>query len=219
MTQRSKSEKGFTISELIVSVAITALLTTVVIANFKRGGYSDDLRQSSQLFMGDLRRMQNLAMIGQAIASTVPKGGYGIHIAFYAAPQPAGQTPFYIRFADVFRDFGAPTNCRQLTDADLPDSSYDCNDYLIEGGYAVFKPGVVINRIKVGSVFLTPSSDASTPTSVDIGFRPPKPVPVVDGATGETIAIELLQTKTSTYRTITIIGPSGQINEQPGQIP
>ncbi|MBI4414918.1 MAG: type II secretion system protein [Candidatus Kerfeldbacteria bacterium] len=217
MTQDSNGTKGFTISEVIVSVAIVALLSAIVIANFKRGSYSDDLRHSSQLLMGNLRRMQNLAMIGQAVSNTVPKGGYGVFIPFYATPAPASQqTPLYILFADVFRDFSP---CRQLTDADLPDSSYDCADYPVEGGYVGLKPGVVINRIKVGSTFLTPSVDTGNPTKVDIGFRPPKPIPVVDGVTGETIAIELQQTKTSTYRTVTIIGPSGQINEQPGAIP
>lgn len=209
--------KGFTIAELLISIAIMMILTTMVIANFSRGRLSDDLRVSSQNLAENLRTVQNLATVGQAIAingnTRVPPGGYGIAIPW------AQKERQYMPFADIAKmDSG---NC-VTTDAGTANVEFDgpsC-DQLVGAGTVTLQPDVVFSAIKVNDT----ETDFGNGTwgndllYVNFDFRPPQPIPVIDGVNGQTVQIELEHTKTGDFRTITIIGPSGQISERAGKI-
>lgn len=203
--KRDRSEAaGFTLNELLVSSVIFIILATLVIANFRQGQYADDLRISAQTLESHFRRVQNLATAGQALSSgEVPRGGYGVNIPFFL---DANQ---YLLFADIASFSG--TAC----DPTAANSEYDpACDPLTPEGAVLLKPGVVLSRITVGN----PPIDITIPSDVDITFRPPKPIPLLDGVSGKSVSFELKHTKTNDYRTITIIGASGQISERIGQI-
>ena len=57
-----QSEAGFTLTEMLVVVAIVALLSSVVIANIRTGDRGIQVRSSSQLVMATLREAQNSAL-------------------------------------------------------------------------------------------------------------------------------------------------------------
>lgn len=211
---RPNQPKGFTLNELLVSMAILGVLSALLIANFSRGRLSDDLRISSQTLASNLRRVQNLATVGQTLASgKVPPGGYGVAIEW---------VPSQKAYA-VFADIGYVDGSCLLSNPSNANKEYDgpsC-DELAEGGVVQFRADVVFERAQIdsGSFFtfgVDPRGDDDS--YFDIGFKPPKPIPVLDGAAGHTIKIELRHMKSDQYRTITIIGPSGQISERSGRI-
>ena len=79
MTLRTRL--GFTLSELLVSISIFALITTAVVANFRAGERADELRLAAEQFASALRELETAAQTGSA-----PRGGYGIHINTTATP-------------------------------------------------------------------------------------------------------------------------------------
>lgn len=211
----TQKRSAYSLPELIVSMAIFGILASIVLANFHRAGLSGDLRISSQELAGNVRRVQNLATVGQAIGTDagnlVPPGGYGIAFRITAASAQ------YIMFADFTDAFGAPPVC-ELTNPSNADSEYDegpgC-DTMIESGAVLLKRNVRINKIDLpndGLGCLDPSS------TVDITFKPPKPVPIIDGQVGKTVLVELEHTQTNETRVLTIIGASGQISENIGSL-
>lgn len=209
LVSRRNSPQGFTLNEILTSTVIFVILAAMVIANFRRGQLSDDLRISTQTFTGHLRRVQNLSTVGQTLADgTVPPGGYGISIAW--APDEND----YTLFADTFDASCAPSNPGSAN------SEYDAAcDPLAETGNVRLRPSVVFDRIKVDATNVA-FGDGSWDDDgrVDIAFKPPKPLPVTDGATGKTVRIQLRHTKTNEVRTVTIIGASGQVSERLGGI-
>jgi len=73
-------QKGFTLIELIVVMAIIVILTTLVLANYRDGQKRYALSQSAQQLASDLRRIQNMAMNGVGISAASGRRGYGIYI-------------------------------------------------------------------------------------------------------------------------------------------
>ncbi|MBI3956436.1 MAG: prepilin-type N-terminal cleavage/methylation domain-containing protein [Candidatus Kerfeldbacteria bacterium] len=223
-SRRSRLSGGFTLNELVVSIAILALLMSLLIANFQRGRLSDDLRVSAQNLAANLRRMQNLSTVGQSVMTgtgeRVPPGGYGVSMEWTT-------TGSYELFADVAR---RPVlgNCQSTTPADA-NSEYeegiDC-DALVEAQTVSLRPDVVFWAVQVGTGVTTqfgsgswtggPSGDNDE--RVDIAFKPPKPIPYLDGTSGISFRIELKHMRTNQTRTIIVIGASGQISERAGSI-
>jgi prepilin-type N-terminal cleavage/methylation domain-containing protein len=61
------SQLGFTLAEMLVVIALTGLLTIMVMANFKHGNYSNDLRQASTELLQNIRLAQNYTIGGNSI--------------------------------------------------------------------------------------------------------------------------------------------------------
>ena len=209
--KQPKSARGFTLNELLVSMAILGILSGLLIANFSRGRLSDDLRISSQSLASNLRRVQNLAQIGQSLVTgVVPPGGYGI--AFEWLPNQNTYSIFAdIAYFDIICITSNPNNANMQYDG------ASC-DQLAEAGVVQFRPDVVVSRIKLKGITCDFGGACPWDQYLDIAFKPPKPIPVVDGAVGLTLEIELRHLKNNQNRTITIIGPSGQISERAGGI-
>lgn len=72
-------KKGFTIIELLVSIGIFIVVTTMVVANFRAGSRSDELKISAETLVSNLRRAQNMALAGQLTDGVTPPGGYGVY--------------------------------------------------------------------------------------------------------------------------------------------
>ena len=86
-------KRGFTIIELLVSLGIFIIVTTMVVANFRGGNRSDELKIAAETVASNLRRAQNMALAGELTDGITPPGGYGIYFNLATADR-------YIIFAD-----------------------------------------------------------------------------------------------------------------------
>lgn len=68
---------GFTLVELLISIAIFVSLTGVLLANFRQGDYSEELRLSAELLAVNLREAQTRSISGIDAASV---NGYGVYL-------------------------------------------------------------------------------------------------------------------------------------------
>lgn len=86
-------KRGFTIIELLVSIGIFIVITTMVVANFRAGSRSDELKVAADALGADLGRAQNMALAGQEVNGVTPTGGYGV---YFTTNEPSR----YIIFVD-----------------------------------------------------------------------------------------------------------------------
>ncbi len=73
-------KQGFTIIELIIAIAIVALITGIVLANYRVGQRQQTIRAEAQKLVSTLRNAQNMALAGKVHNTEVPKFGYGVYI-------------------------------------------------------------------------------------------------------------------------------------------
>ncbi len=85
---------GFTIIELLVAISIFIVVTSLVVANFRRGARSDELKIAASGLASTMRRAQTMALAGEAINGAVPAGGYGVRVA-------QSEPGRYIIFSDI----------------------------------------------------------------------------------------------------------------------
>lgn len=88
-----KNSNGFTLVELLVSTAIIATMSALVVANFRKGGKEGTLRMAAQKLASDIRMMQGNSLGLKSIAGTYPKGGWGWR-------GNENESNFYYLFAD-----------------------------------------------------------------------------------------------------------------------
>ncbi|MCX6764537.1 MAG: type II secretion system protein [Candidatus Nealsonbacteria bacterium] len=87
--------KGFTLIEVLVSLVIIILLTTLVMVNFEWGGYQFALKRSLYKLSQDIRNVQEMAISSRKVEGVSPTGGCGIHFNLLES------TSSYILFADT----------------------------------------------------------------------------------------------------------------------
>ncbi len=148
-----------TIIELLVSVAIFAILTTVVIFNFRSANHASNLRQNAAELMENLRRLQTMSISGAVVGicsnfasagitpcqvdvacgfnvtcGVVPKGGYGLYI---------GASSIYKLFADLDGD-----------------GSYSAADYTLLRGDVMMSDKVFFDDYQYSSIVFAPPRGA-----------------------------------------------------------
>lgn len=116
-------KKGFTIIELLVSLGIFIIVTTMVVTNFRGGSRSDELKIAAETIASNLRRVQNMALAGEQVGGITPMGGYGIYFSL-------GEPSHYIIFAD--------SNGNQ---------KYDMGEDLLDGKIMLLK-NIVITEVQ-----------------------------------------------------------------------
>lgn len=72
--------KGFTLVEILVVIAITALISGMVISNMRKGGEVSDLRSSAQKLTEVVKQAQMMAFSGKQISGVRIDGGYGVYV-------------------------------------------------------------------------------------------------------------------------------------------
>ena len=72
-------KKGFSLVEMLVVIFISALLSTLIIVNYRAGQEKYNLGQAAQQLASDIRRIQNSALTGRIQGADTPVG-YGIYI-------------------------------------------------------------------------------------------------------------------------------------------
>ncbi|MFA6551746.1 MAG: prepilin-type N-terminal cleavage/methylation domain-containing protein [Patescibacteria group bacterium] len=94
---RKRSGAGFTLVELLVSISILMIMSSMVLVNYNISGRNSALLLEAYKFAGDARRAQNMAMGSFELESTgtIPQGGWGIYI-----PDTADDNIYYI-YADM----------------------------------------------------------------------------------------------------------------------
>ena len=97
------NKKGFTLIELIVSISIMTIISTLVMANYKTGGKSAELNMAAQKIVTDIRRVQEFTMgmkeFDDGATIEYPEGGWGIRFSVNS-----GENDKYIIFADTDND-------------------------------------------------------------------------------------------------------------------
>jgi prepilin-type N-terminal cleavage/methylation domain-containing protein len=147
-----KKQKGFTLAEVLVSIAIVISLTVLVLANFEWGGYNFALERSVREVSQQIRMIEEMAFSSKEIEGVVPKGGYGIHF-------DSNFKDKYILFAD-----------KPDPDTGIVDWKYGLEDQII-GEYPLEK-----------DVLISVLSDSDLPVpSLDVVFLPPDPKVYIDG--------------------------------------
>lgn len=105
-----RDSRGFTLVEMLAVIFIISLLSTLLIANYRRSQKQYALEQAAQKLVSNLRRVQAMAMSGQDISP----GGvwcYGLYIK----KGESGYTLFKDLDGDFFYDKGA-SNVERLED-------------------------------------------------------------------------------------------------------
>ena len=92
-----KNSKGFTLIELIVVMAIIAIMTGIVFANYRNSQQQLALQRAASKLAQDVRRAQEMAMASEAFEGSIPEGGYGVYFTII-------EPDHYILFADANGD-------------------------------------------------------------------------------------------------------------------
>ena len=73
-----KNCSGFTLVELLVSITIIAIIASLSIANYKKGGTATDLKMVTQDIVSEVRKVQGYALGSKEFNGLSPAGGWGI---------------------------------------------------------------------------------------------------------------------------------------------
>ena len=119
----SMRKNGFTLIDLIVSIAIFGVMAASIVVNFRGGARSDSVRQSANITSVMLRRAQTMTLSGEFLSDgSFPIGGYGIRF-------DSSDTNTLILFADIngnyIYDEGEEINTKNLADSAYFDAGED----------------------------------------------------------------------------------------------
>lgn len=96
--------RGFTLIEVLVSIAVILILTAIIVPIFKGSEKRLALQRAANKLAQDIRRAQEMAMSAREIvnptngARFVPRGGYGV---YFGPNNGAGDSSIkYVIFAD-----------------------------------------------------------------------------------------------------------------------
>jgi len=177
-----KLSPGFTMVELIVILAITVVLSGSIIANFRNGDRSRDVRVATDSIQSALRQMQNNILSGVQHPSGSPAGDFGFEIT-------SGQKNYL-----TFSELPGGGSKQTLETVTLPDSVTISN--IIVGGQAASKIEVrflpPFGKIQITGIGTSYSQAINVVSSFKVRFRGEtlgEKTVHVDGITGK-ISVE-----------------------------
>ncbi len=128
---------GFTLVDLIISIGIFGVISTMVMVNYRAGTRSDTVRQSADIALSILRRAQTMTLTGALTASAFPQGGYGVRF-------DENDDDVIILFADIDGNFSYTSDTdTDLEQIDLPGNAiFEANEDSGSTGFldVVFSP-------------------------------------------------------------------------------
>lgn len=198
---RSSRSKGFTLVELLVSISIIGVITGLMMANFRGGQQSAEVRLASDILVGQIRSVQTSALSGR-LAAVCSGGANDLEVCEPKSPpvscsggscQRRVPSGYGIRFSSL-----TPTAYTLFYDTD-DDLRYDEGEELSSQPY-----------VSTAAV-LFQGSDAGDP--VDLVYTPPFGKVYVNGsASGSTTVSFTLGHQFGTMtRHVTVYRLSGKI--------
>lgn len=191
---------GYTLVELLVSISIIAILTTLVIANFKGSNEKIILDNEAQRVASVIREMHINSLIGQTVGEVRPRGfGFNLETCIHT---------------------GAPDFCSYTSFADTsatPNYKLDANDTIMQT-IRTFDKNVEFYSISTYTIGA--GSPTTGITKINIAFIPPNGSIqfFIDNnataTTDETLEIVLRYYNSSYLKRIIINRISGQIDIQ-----
>jgi len=156
-------ERGFSLLELLVSIAVISILLLVVVTNYRAGDKQLALERSAHKLAQDIRRAQEMAMSARKCTvaicgeEMIPGGGYGVYFESGAPSYcPQFQPTCYILYADT-----APQEENEF---------YTSDDSEVE--FINLEKGIRILEIATKD---NPSSPFQVRSVSGINFKPPDP--------------------------------------------
>lgn len=181
-----KQQKGFTLIELIITIAILTILATVSVSNFREGERSRRVALASDAAINAVRNAQNMTLTAKQIASsTCANKGPKSYIA-------------NIEYSAQIVIYGED-NCGNF---------YAVETFKLPVNAAVKANSLTVNGSPVGELqikFSTPFAGMSISTDPNLGTGP------FNSFISAEIGIEL--TDASRFKTVLIDGVSGKIGE------
>src|SRR4030042_6792647 len=142
-------QKGFTLIEMLAVIFIISLLSTLLIANYRRSQKQYALEHAAQKLVSDLRRVQAMAMSGEVIY-TKQYFNYGLHVR-------KGQD-YYVIYSDTTTK---SPDCKYK-----PQGPSDIDDDTLE---TIYLP----HNVEITNIRIPP--DDRTQQRLHICFTPPDP--------------------------------------------
>ncbi len=162
---KGKSINGFTLIELMVVLAIIAILTAIFLASLRVGSEPSKIRLVSHNIVSDIRLTQSNTLGAVKYEDQVPEGGWGVHME-------EGNSQYAI-FADinanhsynatdekfVIKDFSKDIQITSIDQGDSVDIVFDPPD-----------PTTYINSTSTGSVLISLTDDQDNSESIRVNF-------------------------------------------------
>jgi prepilin-type N-terminal cleavage/methylation domain-containing protein len=191
---------GFTLIEMLTSLFVIAMVTTIFVTNYRSGNQRTDLTMAAQTLVADIHAAQNNTLGLVKYGDVFPAGGWGINFNLASSSR-------YILFADLSQP--ASSEVENLHPQGDPGSMIynelgDSDDEgdISRGARVVTLPtGIVISSINTGS----PANPSIT--LADVTFLPPDPktnIFVNNEATSTVLNIILKDKRDNTSKTVTV---------------
>jgi prepilin-type N-terminal cleavage/methylation domain-containing protein len=206
--------RGFTLSELLVSMSIMMVITTMAIVNFRNAEYADELLFAAENIAAEMRRAQNFALISRTVPYCAEAGELNGKFCFERINAECGNDGQCIEQAPQ-GGWGLVIS----TDPDEPDMIFYADtgnaDRISGESDHQHQPYETYRRLDftIGRNVLVKSVEPAVDGQLDICFEAPRPRAHLNGATDVSIArIVLEHRRTGNLATITLNGISGQVN-------
>lgn len=176
---KKQLRSGFTLIEMITSLAVIMFITVLFIANYQAANKRTDIIMTAQKMVGDIHLAENNCLGLVKYDNYVPAGGWGVHFDKDAN--------YYMVFAET----------SQPSDPDYLDFSVQGQDINYGARRSEFAVNTVIEDILL---------DGTSVTEANVIFLPPDPrVNINDGfATGTALQIILKETANNSTKTIEV---------------
>lgn len=189
-----QNKEGFTLLEMVTSMALIVVITTVFIANYRSSNKRTDLTMTAQKMVADIHAAQNNTLGLVKYGDEVPAGGWGVHFDM-------SQPDRYVVFADLDRP--ASTEPGQIWPADAGYMRYDGSTEGSEslGARAVALPaGISLYAMTIGS------TNVSSSGQVNVSFLPPDPKTNISNgvATSTVMTVTLKEAREGAVKTIKV---------------
>lgn len=170
-----KFKLGFSMIEMMVSVAIILLVGSMFLANYRSGIRRSDLSMTTSILAADTRLAQSYSLGLMKYDNVFPDGGWGI--AF-----DLNHRDRYFFFADGYLD---PANYNMEANEALPQ---------YKGKTTILPQGIIIQSVEIKV-----NGASSFPTKSTITFTPPDPRTVIYAVDSAKKGEEILVTLKNTY--------------------